>query len=338
MVLMEVCGTHTHELFRTGIRFSLPTWVKLISGPGCPVCVTDDRDLAKAIAIARTYNVTILSFGDMLKVPTQFGSLATLRAEGKKVEVVYSPVDAVSYALDHTEEKCVFFAVGFETTMPAVAAALEDTVKKHIPNLFFLINHKTVLPALDALLASDRVNIDGLILPGHVSAIIGRKVYEPVLEKHRIPGVITGFTREQMIRGINVLIHLVLKSQVSVINAYPEVVREEGNKKAQELIDKYFIPSGAYWRGLGYIPNSAMKLKSDFEALDAEVQFPVVEPDVRPIPGCRCADVVIGAVDPAECPLFKKICAPYNPVGPCMVSSEGACAAWYRYGEVRING
>ncbi|WP_026291310.1 hydrogenase formation protein HypD [Coprothermobacter platensis] len=338
-VLMEVCGTHTHELFRTGIRFSLPDWVRLISGPGCPVCVTDDRDLAKIITMARTYSVTVLTFGDMLRVPTPYGSLATLRSEGKNVQIVYSPVDALSYAREHQEEQCVFFAVGFETTMPAVAVAIQDTVNsRDVQNLYFLINHKKVIPALDILLSSKRVNVDGLILPGHVSAIIGKDVYEPLLYKHHIPGVVTGFSKDQLAFGLNLLMHLVLHGQVSVLNAYPEVVRDGGNKEAQNLIDMYFEPTDAYWRGLGFIPQSAMKLKEKFSSVDAEKAFPVDDVESQPIPGCKCADVVIGATEPINCPLFGKVCTPRNPIGPCMVSSEGTCSAWFRYGGEAVHG
>jgi len=336
--IMEVCGTHTHELFRTGIRFALPNWVKLISGPGCPVCVTDDKDLAKVILMATNYDLTVITFGDMIKVPTPFGSLASLRSEGKNVQVVYSPVDAVKYAMEHQEETCLFFAVGFETTMPAVAAAIKDRLARNVDNLFFLVNHKRIVPALYALFGSGRVKIDGLLLPGHVSAIIGSKPYEPVLSKYDVPGVVTGFSKDQMLRGINILLKLIVNDKFDVINAYPEVVREEGNKKAQALIDSYFEVGGAFWRGFGFIPDSAMVLKKEFSDLDAETQFPVEEPNVSPPPGCRCADVVLGAADPPSCTLFGKTCTQQNPVGPCMVSSEGTCAAWLRYGGATLNG
>ncbi|NPV88821.1 hydrogenase formation protein HypD [Coprothermobacteraceae bacterium] len=333
--IMEVCGTHTHELFRTGLRFSLPPWVKLISGPGCPVCVTDDRDLAKVIMMAREYELTVLTFGDMLKVNTEFGSLASLRSEGRKVEIVYSPVDAVTYAKQHPDERCMFVSVGFETTMPSAAVAVKEAIELNIGNLFFFVNHKLLPPALDALLSTGDMDIDGLILPGHVSAIIGRRVYEPILLRHGMPGVITGFTKDHMRTGINLLLNLVVHHEAKVLNAYPEVVQEDGNPQAKELIEKYFEPTGAHWRGLGFIPNSGAKLRPEYNHLDAEVAFPVSEPMVHPPHGCRCGDVVLGTVDPVDCPLFGTVCTPQNAVGPCMVSSEGACAAWYKYGGLR---
>ena len=336
--IMEVCGTHTHELFRTGIRFSLPDWVKLVSGPGCPVCVTDDRDLARVILMAKKYDLTIITFGDMVKVPTPLGSLATLRSEGKKVQVVYSPVDAVKYAMEHKDETCVFFAVGFETTMPAVAAAIQDRETLNAKNLFFMVNHKRLVPALQVLFESGRVNIDGLLLPGHVSAIIGASAYKPILSSSGIPGVVTGFSKDQMLRGIKILLKLIVNGEFGVINAYPEVVREDGNEKAQLLISSYFEVGSGFWRGLGFIPSSAMVLKKEFSHLDAQIQFPVEEPQVSSPPGCRCAEVVLGAADPASCPLFASACTPQNPVGPCMVSSEGACAAWFRYGGANLHG
>ena len=330
--IMEVCGTHTFQYFATGIRDMLPENIRLLSGPGCPVCVTPNSYIDRVIAVVEKYpNVIITTFGDMLKVPgSNMKSLAHLQAEGANIKVVYSPEDAVKIAAS-TKRPVIFLSVGFETTIPTAAAALELAEEEGIQNFYMLLSHKLIIPALEALLSDPEAKIDGFILPGHVSAIIGRKVYEPVLKKYRKPGVIAGFEAHHLIIGTATLLKLIEDGKVAVINAYPEVVREEGNPTAWKLVEKYFVETDEKWRGFGVIPFSGHRFKDEYSHRDAKVQFPVQPPPERETPGCRCPDVVKGKALPTQCPHFGKGCTPLHPLGPCMVSSEGACAAYYKY-------
>jgi len=329
--IMEVCGTHTFQYFATGIRDMLPDNITLLSGPGCPVCVTPNSYIDRVIRIVETYpHVIITTFGDMLKVPgSDMRSLAHLRADGADIRVVYSPEDALNIAKAE-KRPTIFLSVGFETTISPIAAALEIAETEGIDNVFLLLSHKLIIPGLKALLADADSKIDGFILPGHVSAIIGRKVYDSVLKGIK-PGVITGFEAHHLIMGTAILLKLIEDNRAEVINAYPEVVREEGNTYAWALVNKYFQETDEEWRGFGIIPRSGHKLREPYIHRDAKLQFPVEVPPSKETPGCRCPDVVKGKASPPQCPYFAKACTPLHPLGPCMVSSEGACAAYYKY-------
>lgn len=329
LAVMEVCGTHTHALGRSGLRARLQPYLKLISGPGCPVCVTDDGYLQAAVqATGRGYG--IITFGDMLRVPGPLGTLAEARARGARIEVVYSPLDAVALAQREPQRRFLFLAVGFETTMPGITAA----ITRAPDNLFFLCGFKRVMPALEALFgARPRPAIDGLLLPGHVSAIIGVDAYRDFAARCMMPGVVAGFTPEGMAAALAELAERIVRSDYTVGNAYRAVVSDAGNRKALALIDEVLRPADAVWRGLGMIPLSGYELAGRHRAR----ALASVEPDLDPPPvvvtdsACRCGEVLAGRSSPRECPLFGKSCTPAAPQGACMVSSEGSCAACYIY-------
>jgi hydrogenase expression/formation protein HypD len=327
--LMEVCGTHTVNISRFGIRRALPRGLRVVSGPGCPVCVTSDSDLFKSFQVLEK-DATLSTFGDMVKVPLKRKTLLNLKAEGKDIRVVYSPFDTVNFLSNGKE--VVFFGVGFETTSPTVAALLDYAVEHNIKNFSIISSFKLIPPALKALLSSKESKIDGLILPGHVSTIIGTKPYEFIVKDYGIPSVITGFEPVDILASIYLLIKMIKNKRPMLINAYPRSVRPEGNRKAQGLLYKYFEVSDASWRGFGYLKESGLKLKDSFKDYDAELKLGIKPENISEPPGCRCADVVRGMITPPECPLYGKICTPENPIGPCMVTSEGACAAYYNYG------
>lgn len=333
--IMEVCGTHTVSLFRTGIRSLLPGQVKLVSGPGCPVCVTSQGYIDAAVEAAGRPEVTICTYGDMLRVPGRTGSLEQKRAQGARVVVCYSVRDALDYAEEHKGEEVLFLAVGFETTAPATALAVLEAEQRKIGNFSILSGHKRVMPALEALLADGDVPIDGFLLPGHVSVIIGSEVYREVLERHGKGGVVTGFEPVQILNGIARLIEQSAEGASKLENVYGVAVRPEGNRHALECMEKVFDHEDTVWRAMGTIPESGMELKPDFARFDGRSRFGIeIGEDYDP-PGCRCGEVIQGKAEPEECPLFGEACTNENPVGPCMVSSEGTCAAWYRYARVR---
>jgi len=330
--LMEVCGTHTVSIFRHGIRSLLPPEIRLLSGPGCPVCVTENSYLDAAVAVARKPGVIITTFADMLKVPGSSSSLEKERARGAKVLPVYSPADAVSAAVDNPGEEVVFLAVGFETTSPTVAAALSRVEKERIGNFSILCAHKLIPPAMEVLVQSKEARIDGFICPAHVSAIIGAVAYEKLCKEHRVPCVVTGFEPVDILQGILMLSRQLEKGEAKVEIQYSRVVTREGNSKARRLVEEFFEVTDARWRGLGSIPGSGLRLRMEHRSLDALARIEVeVEPEREPS-GCICGSVLRGVKTPADCKLFKKVCRPENPVGACMVSSEGACSAFYKYG------
>lgn len=329
--LMEVCGTHTVSLFRSGVRSLLPPNLRLISGPGCPVCVTSQGYLDAALEIGRQSQVVLCTYGDMVRVPGRLGSLENLRSQGGEVLVVYSPRDAVRYAQLNPGKKLVFLAVGFETTTPGTAAAILEAEQLGLTNFFIISGHKLVIPAMMALLSGGQVGVDGFICPGHVSIVLGADSYRPIVEKYHKPCVVTGFEPAQMLKGILHLARQVKTGQATVENVYGVAVDNQGNKTAQEIIHKVFTSGDAVWRAIGTIPESGLHLRPEFRRFDALEHFNVLEgPDVEP-PGCRCGQVIQGLADPGDCPLFGTGCTPLKPVGPCMVSSEGTCAAWYKY-------
>lgn len=333
--LMEVCGTHTVAIFRHGIRDIIPRDISLISGPGCPVCVTSIRDVDSAIAISKMPGVILGTFGDMMRVPGGEQSLNDARSEGADVRIFYSPMDALKLAQEEKGKVVVFFATGFETTSPLIAATVAEADRLGVNNFLIYPAHKLVPPALRALLSAGNVQVDGFILPGHVSTIIGKAPYEFMAEEYGKPGVITGFDAGDVVEGIFMLVSQILKKESSIEIQYGKVVRAEGNPAAMAMIDRCFEPADAYWRGIGTIPGSGLKLKEEFIMFDALRKF---NPEVpyHPEPdSCSCGEVLKGIKIPTECPMFGSACTPENPVGACMVSTEGSCAAYYKYGAYR---
>lgn len=333
--LMEVCGTHSHAIGRLGLRQLLPPGMQLLSGPGCPVCVTAPGEVDAIIQLARRPGVTVCTFGDMMRVPgsvaTGASALAQEAARGASVEVVYSPLQAVTLAASRPRQDVVFIGVGFETTAPAVAAAIVQAAALELDNFTVLCLHKLVPPGLKALLQSGEMRLDGLLCPGHVSAIIGSDAYLPLCRDHHLPCVIAGFEAADIMAGILRLAAQVRAGWAVVENVYSRAVQPGGNLKALALLDEVFTPTAAPWRGLGVVPQSGLRLRDEYAAYDAAVRHevriaPAPEPD-----GCCCGAVLRGVLTPAECPSFDRVCTPQAPVGPCMVSSEGSCAAAWRY-------
>lgn len=331
--IMEVCGTHTVSIARFGIRPAMPKGLQLLSGPGCPVCVTANVDIDEIIALARFDNVIMTSFGDMMRVPGSTSSLNAEKAAGHDVRVVYSPLDALRLAQKHPDKEVIFAAVGFETTAPLIAAALEAAEAMDLQNFSVYCAHKTMPNALEAIVNDPEVHVDGLILPGHVSTIIGLHSYEFLAENYHIPGVVVGFEPIDVLKGILMLVEQITERRAEVENGYPRGVAYEGNVTAQKLIATYFEPCDADWRGLGPIPQSGITLRPKYARFDARCKFmPQAEPTIEH-KGCRCGDVLRGALMPYRCSLFGRKCTPENPIGACMVSGEGSCAAYYRYRE-----
>ncbi len=329
--IMEVCGTHTMAIFRYGIRDILPGNVKVISGPGCPVCVTPQSYIDTVLGLTLNKDVIIATFGDMIRVPGRKTSLMKRKAEGADIRIVYSSMDALTLAENNSSKKIVFLSVGFETTTPMTAITAIEARNKGIKNLFFLTAHKIVPPAMKALVEDKEINIDGFLLPGHVSAVIGKRPYEFLSNEYNIPGVITGFEPLDILKSLNTLINMIDKRDYKIVNEYKRIVRDDGNSKALEYLDKVFEITESAWRGMGTIPNSGYKLNKEYEDFDAIKHFDINYKDYDGSPGCRCGDILKGKITPFECPLFRKACTPENPVGSCMVSSEGTCAAYYRY-------
>jgi hydrogenase expression/formation protein HypD len=330
VTFMEVCGTHTHAIAAAGLRRLLPQKVRLISGPGCPVCVTPVDYLDRAEALAALPDVIVCTFGDLVRVPSSCGSLEQARAHGCDVRIVYSPRDALAIAREHPSKRIVFLAVGFETTVPTVAAALAEAESEGIANFQILSGSKLIEPPLRALVTDGDVQIDGFLLPGHVSVIIGSNAYTFLAEEFRVPGAVVGFTPADILLGVSELVQQVLDQAPRIANLYARVVRSEGNRHAQELIARFFEPVDTRWRGLGEIPGSGLGVRATWAHRDAST-IEVAVPEPREPHGCRCGEVLKGVIEPPQCPLFDRGCTPDAPLGACMVSSEGTCAAWYRH-------
>lgn len=329
--LMEVCGTHTVAIARNGIRDLMPEGCKLASGPGCPVCVTANRDIDAVIALARVENVILTTFGDMTRVPGSSSSLLKEQAAGRDVRIVYSPLDALSIAQANPDRPVVFVGVGFETTTPLVAMAIKRAAALGLKNFSVYAAHKNMPGALDVLMGDPELKVDALILPGHVSTIIGIEPYRFLAEKYGIPGVITGFEPLDVLQGIAMLMRQLHEGRAEIENAYARGVMAEGNPVALAAIDDVFETCTATWRGLGPIEGSGYRIREQYAQFDALRRFEPEIEETREPRGCRCGDVLRGIMAPNECPLFRTVCSPENPVGPCMVSSEGSCAAYYRY-------
>ncbi|MEA3401897.1 MAG: hydrogenase formation protein HypD [Armatimonadota bacterium] len=330
-ILMEVCGTHSHQFARYGLGQMLPEQVELLSGPGCPVCVTPVGEIDAALELARRPEVTVATFGDMVRVPGSESTLAHERARGTDVRVIFSPMEAVDLA-EKSEREVVLLGVGFETTAPGVAVAVRQAHRLKLDNFSVLCAHKRLIPALDALMAAPDVALDGLLAPGHVSTIIGWGAYREFVDEHQIPCVVAGFEPDEMMRGVLALVRQLADGRAAVENEYPGPVSEEGNTRALAVMDEVFEPVDAEWRGLGVIPLGGMSLREEYAHLDAVAHFDIEVPEGHEDPRCRCGEVLRGAIRPEECGAFRVVCTPAHPLGPCMVSSEGACAAVYRYG------
>lgn len=330
--LMEVCGTHTMVIFKQGLKGMLPKNVNLLSGPGCPVCVTSQEDIDKAIELAKDRNVIIATFGDMVRVPGTNSSLEKERGNGADVRIIYSPSEALRIARENPARRVVFLAIGFETTSPLIAASLLDVQKEKIDNFYIFSSHKLIPPAMEALLESKEVRIDGFICPGHVSVTIGSNAYKFIAQKYNVPCVIGGFEPLDVLQSIYMLLKQIKEKRTEVEIEYFRAVHPEGNRIAQELIDEVFEVSDVMWRGLGTIPKSGLRLKRKFSDFDAEKEFPTKTKKSKENPDCACGEVLRGVKKPTQCKLYRKICTPEEPYGPCMVSSEGTCAAYYKYG------
>ena len=331
--LMEFCGGHTHAIFRFGLRQMLAGDVEMRSGPGCPVCVTAARDLDRAIAMAGVEGVILATFGDMIRVPGSRDTLQDARARGADVRIVYSPRDALDLARNHPDRHVVFLGVGFETTAPGIAAALLEAESLDIPNFYVLSLHKLTPPAMRAILDAGEVSLDGIVGPGHVSAVIGSEAWTFLPDAYGMPCAVAGFEPLDLLGAIAALVRASVREEPGVFNTYGRSVRGDGNPVAQRMMDDVFEVVSAAWRGFGEIPASGLALRETLRHRDAAQAFPVTVPPAEEPTGCRCGEVLRGVIDPPACALFRRVCTPRNPIGPCMVSAEGACAAYYKYAE-----
>lgn len=325
--IMEVCGTHTASIFKNGIRSLLSPKIRLISGPGCPVCVTATSYIDRLVEYSLMDKHCVLTFGDMMKVKGSNMSLTQAKATGGNTKVLYSPLIALQLAMEDKETQYIFAAVGFETTTPIYALMLEEIIKNGIVNLKLLTSIKTIIPALTYICENEK-DIDAFLSPGHVSVITGSMVYHDLSEKYKKPFVVAGFEGEHILAAVYEIISQLRRNSPKVANLYTSVVSEEGNQKATDLINKYFEVVDDSWRGIGMLEGSAMRLKAEYSEYDAGSSYEMIE---EALPnGCSCKDVILGRINPIECPLFKKVCTPLNSIGPCMVSAEGACGIWYK--------
>ncbi len=331
MTLMEVCGTHTMAIGKAGIRSLIPEWIRLVSGPGCPVCVTSAKEIEQMLKLSSIEDVTVVTFGDLMRVPSKSGTLQHMKSNGADIRVVYSSFDTLNIAMSLPERKVVFLGVGFETTAPTIAATVLKAKEEGIENFFVFSAHKLIPPAIEILMEDPDLKIDGLIAPGHVSVVIGLSPYEKLAQKHKRPFVITGFEPVDILQGILMLARQIVEGRSAAEIQYKRVVSPDGQPAARKVMNDIFEPCDAEWRGLGIIPGSGLKLRHEWERYDAKKEFDLSVSDVDDPPGCRCGDVLKGIISPKECALFAKVCTPISPVGPCMVSSEGSCAAAYKY-------
>jgi hydrogenase expression/formation protein HypD len=335
--LMEFCGGHTHAIMRYGLRALLPPTVDLRSGPGCPVCVTANADLDRAIALAQVPGLILTTFGDMMRVPGSRQSLQDAKAGGADVRMVYSTLDALQIARENARQDparpVVFLGVGFETTAPTIAAAILQAAAEELANFSVLSLHKLTPPATRAILDAGELALDGILGPGHVTTIIGADAWEFLPADYGVPLAVAGFEPLDILRAVADLVEMIAEAKPAVSNTYARSVTRQGNLAALEVMDRVFAVSAAEWRGLGTVPASGLSIRPEFAAFDAARRFEVDPGPTREHKGCRCGDVLRGTVTPPECPLFEKVCTPSRPIGPCMVSAEGACAAYYLFGR-----
>lgn len=330
--VMEVCGTHTMSIFRSGLRSMLPEGLELISGPGCPVCVTSASHIDAILTMAEMDNVRIALFGDLFRVPGSSGlSLAHASSEGAGVHIVYSPMDSLDLAVQYPDDLIVFLGVGFETTTPGIAATVMAAKNKKVDNFAVFSTHKVMPPPLLALLDDSDLQIDALLCPGHVSSIIGAGAYQPLVDKYGLACVVGGFEAADILQALIMLARQIEKGEASVENAYIRAVSWEGNSRAQQMVDEIFEPVDMEWRGLGIIPESGLAIRDTYGHYDAEKRLDVELIPAEEPKGCRCGEILKGKEIPSQCPLFGSRCTPGSPIGPCMVSSEGTCAAFYKY-------
>ncbi len=328
---MEVCGTHTVSIFHSGLRGLLPPNIIHLSGPGCPVCVTHDAEVATFLELAGRDGIILATFGDLLRVPGPDGtSLKHAQAQGARIEIVYSPMDAINLAQKNPNDTVVFIGIGFETTAPTVAGTMIMAKQQGIKNLCMLSFHKLVPPALRALLEDKACKVDAFLLPGHVCTVLGIEPYA-FLEEYKTPGIVGGFESADILLALCMMAESLQKKDYRVQNAYARAVALEGNAKARAIMEEVFVPCNALWRGIGEIPQSGLAIAPAFAHMDAMQRLQITLPEAKKIPGCRCGDILKGILSPPECPLFGKSCTPAKPVGPCMVSTEGSCAAYYKY-------
>ena len=331
--IMEVCGTHTVAIFRAGLRQILPEGIELVSGPGCPVCVTADDYIDAAIAYAGMADVIITTFGDMLKVPGTRSSLAAAQAQGADVRIVYTPLDALTVAAENPSKQVVFLAVGFETTAPTEAAAVLAAKAQGRGNFFLLSAQKLVPPVMRALLDGGETHVDGFLLPGHVAVVTGTDAFAFLAQDYHIPGVVGGFAPLEILRALHRIVRQIGAGEARIENAYESVVRRAGNPVARAAMERVYEPAAVRWRGLGMIPASGLLMREEYAAFDfARVRPLVIDVGGDGRHGCRCGEVLRGAIVPRDCALFGRSCVPEHAIGPCMVSVEGTCAAWYKYG------
>lgn len=332
--LMEICGTHTMAIARSGLKTVLPDSVRLLSGPGCPVCVTPANVIDMILDLSQTPGVLITSYGDLLRVPgsRQGDNLLSRRALGGKVESVYSPMDAIRIAQDHPELEVVFLGVGFETTAPGTGACVLEASRLGLENFSVLCLLKKTEPALRSLIEAEDFSVNGFLCPGHVAAVIGSDAFSFLPEDYGLPGVVAGFEPADLLYSVLSLMQMLAAKRPELKNEYTRLVKPGGNPAALMIMDKVFRPAVSDWRGLGRIEGSGFALREEYSPWDAWKKFSLHLPDEKEIPGCRCAQVIRGVLPPSDCPLFRTVCSPENPVGPCMVSGEGACAAAFQYG------
>lgn len=330
--LMEVCGTHTMAIFRHGLTNLLPEGLKLLSGPGCPVCVTPTQDIDAAIVLAKRSDIILTTFGDMMRVPGSNSSLEAAKAEGSDIRMVYSPLDALSIANENPLKKVIFLGVGFETTSPGIASTIHSAKVEGIDNFWVYSCHKLIPPAMKGLLEADEIRIDGFICPGHVSTIIGSSPYEFISKDLNIPCVISGFEPLDILQSIYMLLKQIKENNACVEIQYSRCVKPHGNEKALSMLYEVFEPVDSNWRGIGMIPDSGLKIRQEYSRFDASLHFEMPTYQVsEEKSGCICGNILRGVATPIDCPLFDGMCTPEQPVGPCMVSSEGTCAVYYKY-------
>lgn len=335
--IMEVCGTHTVSIFRNGIRPTLPKGIRLLSGPGCPVCVTDQSYIDTVLGLAGREDCLIATYGDMIRVPGRGGSLET-KQPSANVKIILSSEDALQLARDNPGKEVVFVAVGFETTAPATAVAVKEAAEGGVENFSVLSGHKLVVPAMRALLSGKNERIDAFLCPGHVSVIIGYGAFVEIVRDFGRPCVVAGFEAMQIVEGLGEICGQLAEGKAEVKSIYTAAVTEKGNTTAQGIIDECFEAAAGYWRGLGKIEASTLKLRDKYGRFDALKRFNMEESSSEELGGCRCGEVLCGLIEPPVCELFGKGCTPEGPVGPCMVSSEGACSAWFKYGREQRSG